>query len=245
MTDKTKEALARSALKLALEAQVAKIMEQAQVFASAWSLVGGRFDGGTAMDDAEVAKNELRQMVVEALALVNKVDQEESSGTEQPDMNLKCKSVQARLATSWGYVKAEQPAQSQIPKSITCPFCESEHVPGWLHDYNMDRDAHGEQPAQPKQKPVAWIHICRKRPELRVLSFEEENPALKAKGYKAYPLTSPLTLSLAQRQARSADAWVGLTQQDIDIAFDDTREGGGFDDFARAIEAKLKAKNSP
>ena len=37
--------------------------------------------------------------------------------------------------------------------------------------------------------------------------------------------------------------WVGLTQQDIDIAFDDTQEGGGFDDFARAIEAKLKEKN--
>lgn len=37
--------------------------------------------------------------------------------------------------------------------------------------------------------------------------------------------------------------WVGLTQQDIDIAFDDTQEGGGFDDFARAIEARLKEKN--
>ncbi len=38
--------------------------------------------------------------------------------------------------------------------------------------------------------------------------------------------------------------WVGLTQQDIDIAFDDTQEGGGFDEFARAIEAKLKEKNA-
>jgi hypothetical protein len=42
----------------------------------------------------------------------------------------------------------------------------------------------------------------------------------------------------AQRQ------WVGLTRQDIDIAFDDTQEGGGFDDFAHAIEAKLKEKNT-
>ncbi len=42
----------------------------------------------------------------------------------------------------------------------------------------------------------------------------------------------------AQRQ------WVGLTQQDIDIAFDDTQEGGGFNEFARAIEAKLKEKNT-
>lgn len=41
-----------------------------------------------------------------------------------------------------------------------------------------------------------------------------------------------------------AREWVGLTQQDIDIAFDDTQEGGGFDDFARAIEAKLREKNA-
>lgn len=39
-------------------------------------------------------------------------------------------------------------------------------------------------------------------------------------------------------------SWVGLTQQDIDIAFDDTQEGGGFDEFARAIEQRLKEKNT-
>ena len=44
--------------------------------------------------------------------------------------------------------------------------------------------------------------------------------------------------------ALAAREWVGLTQQDIDIAFDDTQEGGGFDDFARAIEAKLREKNA-
>ena len=38
--------------------------------------------------------------------------------------------------------------------------------------------------------------------------------------------------------------WVGLTDDDIDIAFDDTQEGGGFWEFARAIEAKLKEKNT-
>lgn len=49
------------------EALINSLMEQAQVFASAWSLVGGRFDGGNAMDDAEVAKAELRQMIEKAL----------------------------------------------------------------------------------------------------------------------------------------------------------------------------------
>ena len=39
------------------------IMEQAQVFASAWSLVGGRFDSGNGLADAEDAKLELRSLV--------------------------------------------------------------------------------------------------------------------------------------------------------------------------------------
>ena len=37
--------------------------------------------------------------------------------------------------------------------------------------------------------------------------------------------------------------WVGLTDEDKQIAFDDTQEGGGFWDFADAIEAILKRKN--
>jgi hypothetical protein len=50
--------------------------------------------------------------------------------------------------------------------------------------------------------------------------------------------TAKVDAMLAQR------TWVGLSYEDIDIAFDDTQEGGGFDDFARAIEAKLKEKNA-
>lgn len=40
-----------------------QIMEQAQVFASAWSLVGGRFDMGDGMAQAEAEKLALRKMV--------------------------------------------------------------------------------------------------------------------------------------------------------------------------------------
>lgn len=42
---------------------LAAIMEQAQVFASAWSLVGGRFDDGTGHDAAIAEKEELRRML--------------------------------------------------------------------------------------------------------------------------------------------------------------------------------------
>ena len=47
---------------------VEEIMIQAQVFASAWSLVGGRFDTGHCSDDAKEAKLELEKMVRAALA---------------------------------------------------------------------------------------------------------------------------------------------------------------------------------
>ena len=42
---------------------IEKIMEQAQVFASAWSVVGGPFDGGDAVEVATQEKDELRCMV--------------------------------------------------------------------------------------------------------------------------------------------------------------------------------------
>ena len=59
---------------------------------------------------------------------------------EQPDMNLNCKSVQARLATSWGYVKAEQPAH------VAAVNTSSERVA------KQAQNVH-EQPAS---KPCEW-----------------------------------------------------------------------------------------
>jgi len=47
---------------------IESLMEQAQVFASAWSLVGGRFDSGNGLVEAAAAKDELRRMLVSALA---------------------------------------------------------------------------------------------------------------------------------------------------------------------------------
>ncbi len=77
-----------------------------------------------------------------------------------------------------------------------------------------------EQPAQ-QQEPVLWL--------VNGVVQTSEIP----KDYTGCLFTSP-----------QSKPWVGLTQQDIDIAFDDTQEGGGFDEFARAIEAKLREKNA-
>jgi hypothetical protein len=46
--------------------QVEKVMEQAQVFASAWSLVGGVFDRGDALETAEREKVNLRKLLATA-----------------------------------------------------------------------------------------------------------------------------------------------------------------------------------
>jgi hypothetical protein len=45
--------------------------------------------------------------------------------------------------------------------------------------------------AAPEQEPIAYLHQCGKKPELKELSFKKNEPLLAAKGYKAIPLTSP------------------------------------------------------
>lgn len=50
---------------------VETIMTEAQVFASAWALVGGRFDDGSGMDAANEAKDELRRVVA---SVINDLD---------------------------------------------------------------------------------------------------------------------------------------------------------------------------
>ncbi len=72
----------------------------------------------------------------------------------------KCKAA-APVREDWGPGPHEYhslpesgPERPAIPTVITCPFCASEHVPGWLHDLNMDRGAYGERPAQ--RKPLTY-----------------------------------------------------------------------------------------
>ena len=47
----------------------------------------------------------------------------------------------------------------------------------------------------------------------------------------------------AQELVKPKREWQGLTDEDKQIAFDDTQEGGGFWEFADAIEATLRKKN--
>lgn len=67
-----------------------EIMSQAQVFASAWSLVGGPFDRGDELANAQARKAELRALVERAvlrpifIGLDLAREQDVSTGPEEP-----------------------------------------------------------------------------------------------------------------------------------------------------------------
>ena len=117
------------------------------------------------------------------------------------------------------------------------------------HDEVMGRPEHfvnraitaiKEALAQPEQEPVAFYVYKPTLPRGHLGNVSDgdlpwvydQDPS---SGYSARMLvyTTP-----PQR------TWVGLTDEDKQTAFDATQEGGGFWEFADAIEAKLKEKNT-
>jgi len=81
---------------------------------------------------------------------------------EQADMNLNCKSVQARLATSWGYVKAEQAEQEPIEylMEVTCSKCGT--TESGVLKFNTPQTVSQELPAPERQitKPKQGTCEC-------------------------------------------------------------------------------------
>lgn len=69
---------------------VAAIMAQAQVFASAWSLVGGQFDNGNQMADAEHEKDYLRIMIADQLATLQAKLEQAELALETDRFAVKC-----------------------------------------------------------------------------------------------------------------------------------------------------------
>lgn len=155
-------------------------------------------------------------------------------------------------------IKQARSAPVQEPVAVYgyCPICGAEGVMRERRLNGYDKCAKGHTypsskatpPAQPApvQEPVAWQQelaniLCRiHRDGGHYIAEHGWRKAIDDADLKVAHLnaTFDTTPPAAQRQ------WVGLTQQDIDIAFDDTQEGGGFNEFARAIEQRLKEKNT-
>ena len=117
-------------------------------------------------------------------------------------------------------------------------------------------EAEGRSIAKAKQQePVAYICEFYADPGFPFLSFEPIRsgtnvPLVKQELTKKHRdecfngHVYPSTQAVVQPQRTREKPWVSLTDEDKQIAFDDTQEGGGFWEFADAIEAKLKEKNT-
>lgn len=98
--------------------------------------------------------------------------------------------------------------------------------------------------AQPKQEPVGVVALDTSRPFVggsyngQVMPWSQAPAVKTVVMFKDLPLNAPLYTTPPQR------TWIGLTDEDKQTAFDETQEGGGFWEFADAIEAKLKEKNT-
>ena len=230
MTNKTKEAL-----KLALEA----------------------LEWFTAAEQGEEPPiNKAITDIREALALVNEVDQEESSGTEQPaqpqltELEKDAANLLFALYDAWPYVHG---------------WCAIErHKQNIIHLMRKHGDFADLSAAQPQQEPDNWKD--------RLIAQHEETILWQAKrigelmDQPAQPQQEPVAigwyiegfscvLGLIRPEVRYEDwrpfyalrkppaqrTWVGLTDEERDELLDIyiTAEGR-----ARAIEAKLKEKNT-
>ena len=128
---------------------------------------------------------------------------------------------------------AEQPAQQQEPVEYVRKMIDALYENG--DPVSVEAAELLERMTRQQQEPAAWVET---REDGSIYYGVEtdtvisDDPSWLERPMPVY--TSP----------PASKPWVGLTQQDIDIAFDDTQEGGGFDEFARAIEAKLREKNA-
>ena len=137
--------MTKEALKLALEALESKFL-----------FIAG---DGEAVDQRAKAITSIKE------ALMSVPD-----GT-QPDLNLNCKSVQARLATAWGYVKA-QPEQEPVAWEIFAlkfgngtrlSYVKPENLPSYL----------GCRPLYTTPPPVAEPHKRPSQSDIKPLTDDE------------------------------------------------------------------------
>jgi len=90
--------------------------------------------------------------------------------------------------------------------------------------------------AQPEPEPVAWIENLTDPQPHAVTDLKYCSVADRDSGKDLTYI--PLYTAPPKRE------WVGLTDEEVMLVMDDVLEGGGWLDIARAIEAKLKEKNS-
>ena len=102
-----------------------RIMEQAQAFASAWSLVGGAFDGGDGKERAEEEKAELQRMVEELETALNAIP---SSDNTIDGLSQYVEKLESHLAA----------LENQKPVFWYRPHSDGQGYDGPIHDSQIE-----------------------------------------------------------------------------------------------------------
>ena len=128
-------------------------------------------------------------------------------------------------------------AQAAIKEALAQP--EHGWTPERIAGMARLKEAQDKKLAQPKREPVAWINSS----ELLVM---KGNAYAGAKDWRVNLGLEPEDGDVGLYTTPPQRTWVGLTDEEIE-ALAKKHNGIFYDcdiDFARAIEAKLKAKNS-
>ena len=97
---------------------------------------------------------------------------------------------------------------------------------------------------EPKQEPVAWVDLLKEAQQI------VESKVLWKRFIDGTPLSNDIACWMAafaqQHTTPPQRTWVGLTDEELQPIADEYRIlfGSWVKDFARAIEAKLRSKNS-
>jgi hypothetical protein len=131
---------------------------------------------------------------------------------------------------------------------MTCPPCthdcnEGRNCPTGKGN-NMTKEALAQT-----QEPVAWMFQHDETGRMNYVSNDGiHNPTMFLEMNPRYALVCPLYTTPPQcsESFGKPSAWVGLTNNELQPIADEYRIlfGGWVEDFARAIEAKLKEKNT-
>ncbi|CAB5224450.1 hypothetical protein UFOVP393_82 [uncultured Caudovirales phage] len=133
-------------------------------------------------------------------------------------------------------VRALYATQQVTQHPCKWPTCQSEKVQQALADEIQQELVGSEQPAQPQQKPVAWVMFRQDEDGLEPIMFGGPGTAPDPATLKDRFVLKDVWLSPpAQR------TWVGLTAEDrVEL----WKKNSSIDSFVNATEAKLKEKNT-
>ena len=171
-----------------------------------------------------------------------------------PEQNLNCKSVQARLAAAWGFVKAQPEPWEKFCDSNCVwtdhhPNCKmaqpDQYAKGYADAMNWKVQNHLEHlpAAQPEQEPVAWCVYCDGQFNLNIFRVKDVADVKKVRLDLEYPnhkrKVVPLYTSPPQRKP--------LTDEEIILIVAECASSHQHTDihFARAIEAAHGIKEIP